>query len=209
MSEYWDRWLATVSGEKTRLDVPFIKELLQRNITNILDVGSGRGQRIKKLAQLGFRITCVDSSLQAAYYIQKVAQHPSINLNIICADMRELPFRDSTFGAAISYNVLNFFVDESEREKAIKEVQRVVTPGGVVLFFVISVEDEGAQKGIDLGNQNVQLPDGMCLHYFTCHEVESVLKSVTIHEITQFTKKDTTHDTPHIHAFIRVLAFLD
>ncbi len=209
MSEYWDRWLASVSGEKTRLDTPFIKELLQRNITSILDVGSGRGQRIKKLAQLGFRITCVDFSLQAAYYIQKVAQYPSMNMNPLCADMRELPFRDSTFGAAISYNVLNFFVDESEREKAFKEIRRVVTPGGIMLFFVISVKDEGAQKGIDLGNQNVQLPDGMCLHYFTCHELESVLKGVTIHEMTQFTKKDTTHDAPHTHAFIRVLAFLD
>lgn len=208
MSEYWDRWLTTVSGE-TRLDTPFVKELLQRNITSILDVGSGHGQKAKKMAQLGFRITCVDFSLQAAYYTQKVAQTPSLNMGVVCADIRELPFRDNTFGAAISYNVLNFFVDKSEREKAFNDVVRVIIPGGVLLFSVLSGEDEGVQKGIDLGNQNVQLPDGICLHYFTCHEVESVLKKTCIHEMTVVTQKDTTHDVPHTHVIIRVLASLD
>ena len=204
--EYWDQWL-TRRREIVRLDMLFLKELLQRGISTLLDVGSGRGGGVKELAVLGFRITCVDSSLQSIHYLRQVSQDDEIKyMNVVCADLLSLPFHDDSFGACSSMNVMNFFTDEAERERAFAEMFRVLTPGGVALFVVISDRDEGAKNGIPLGGGNFQLSDGMCLHYYTASELERILERMNILQLDHFEKVDTTHDVPHIHRGIRVLA---
>ena len=165
--EYWDHWLATSVHQKTAIHMPFVKEMLQRGISSMLDAGSGRGQRIKELAQLGFRITCVDASLTAVTHLRHLSEDPSIkHLNIVRADVLSLPFSNDSFGAALCFGVLNFFTEVSDRRRAFTEIFRVVKPGGIMLFTLMSTEDEGMKRGQLLGNSNVQLPDGVCLHYF-------------------------------------------
>jgi len=204
--EYWDNWLTRKTDYKIRVDTSFLKEMLQRGLSTVLDIGSGRGGFIKGLGKLGFRITCVDYSLQAVEYLRDVKQDPSIaHLDVVCADILSLPFHCESFGAVTSVCVMNFFLRESERENAFKEVLRVVKPGGLVFCVVMSHEDEGAKQGEQLGNRNVRLPDGICLHYYTPSEIEGLLQG-RIHEIETLHKVDTSHDTLHSHAFIRVLA---
>lgn len=205
--KYWDQWLTRTSQEG-KLDKYFLKELLQRNIITVLDLGSGRGNSIRKLAQLGFRVTCVDFSLQAVEYLHNIAQEPSVPcMNVVCADLLSLPFCDNAFGAVSSVNVMNFFTNESQRIRVIEEAFRVVKPGGVIFFSVISSEDEGTKIGESLGSGNFRLPDGVCLHYFTPSEIKALFKDSTIQEVTSFQREDTTHDVPHVHSFIRVIAF--
>jgi SAM-dependent methyltransferase len=207
--EYWDQWLARTSQEG-KLDVYFLKELLQHNITTVLDIGSGRGNSIWRLAELGFRVTCVDFSLEAVKYLHYIAQRPSIScMNVVCANLLSLPFCDNAFGSISSVNVMNFFTDESQRVCALEEAFRVVAPGGVMFFSVISCEDEGTKIGEPVGSGNFRLPDGMCLHYFTPSEMEALFKDMDIQDVTSFQRKDTTHDVPHIHSFIRVIAFCE
>ena len=205
--EFWDQWLTDTKGTERKIDVPFLKEILQRAISTVLDVGSGRGSGVRTLAELGFSVTSVDSSLKAVHYLRQISQDSFIkSWNVVCADLLSLPFRDSSFGAVTSFNVMNFFIDESERERAFAELLRVVTPGGIILVIVLSAEDMGAKRGKPLGNGNVQLKSGMCLHHFTPTELEKMLKNTNIIELNCFQQKDTFHDPPHTHAFVRALA---
>lgn len=208
--QYWDRWQSHVREKAPASDMPFLKELLQRGITTVLDVGSGSGISSKGMAFLGFRVTCVDYSLEAVRRLQHLAQdHDLPHLNVVCADLLWLPFRDESFGAVTASMVMNFFTDERERERAFKEVFRVLKPGGVVLLVVLSCDDEGAKTGVSLGNGNVELPDGIRLHYFTPKELEALVGDMTIREIACFQEEDTVHHTPHTHDLIRLLVSFD
>lgn len=204
--EYWDQWLAK-RRENIRMDKPFLKELLQRGISTLLDVGSGQGGGVKRFAELGFRVTCIDSSLQSIQYLHHLSQDPSVkHMNVVCADLLSLPFCDNSFGAVTAMNVMNFFTERSERERAFSELFRVVKPRGVMLFVVISDRDDAVKGGTPLGGGNFQLHDGICLHYYTTFELERLLQDMTILELGHHRQVDTSHDIPHAHALIRVLA---
>lgn len=208
--EYWNQWLNALREEEAHVDMQFLKQLLQRSISSILDIGAGRGIVMRELAQLGFRVTCVDYSLEAISHLQRVSQAlTNGHMDVVCADCLFLPFGDENFGAVTSFMVMNFFVDESERRNAFEEVSRVVKMGGVALVVVLSAEDEGRKGGTPLGNGNVKLPDGICLHYYTPSELETLLEDMNVEEMSCFQEEDTSHSAPHTHAFIRVLASRD
>lgn len=208
--EFWNHWQDRLTESRIRIDSFFLKEMLQRSISTVLDIGSGSGKKIETLARLGFRITCVDYSVEASHVLHRLSQDPLIkHLNVVCADILSLPFHSSSFGAVTSFNVMNFFLNEPERRRVFKETLRVLRPGGIMLIVVMSSEDEGAKVGKSLGNRNFHLPEGICLHYFTPSEMEELLEGMTIVRFNCFESIDRTHDTPHTHSLIYVLASND
>jgi len=49
------------------------------------------------------------------------------------ADARRLPFRDRTFDVVLSSLVIHNIPDSAERDRAIREIARVLKPGGRVV----------------------------------------------------------------------------
>ena len=208
--EYWDQWLAGKTKGDLFVDMLLLKEMMQRHLSTVLDIGSGDGSFIRGLGKLGFRITCVDYSQQALCYLRSISQDPTMkHMDVVCAHILSLPFFDDSFGVVTSLNVMNFFLDESEREKAFEEALRVIKPGGIFMAVVLSTEDEGRERGTPLGGGNFQLPDGKCLHYYSPSELEGLVDPLCIHKLEQFHVEDTSHDVLHTHGFIRVLGSLD
>lgn len=205
--DYWDRWLDHCKDGETTIDPFFLKEVLQRGISTILDIGSGHGKKIESLAKLGFRVSCVDYSREATHILKNVSKNPSIrHMNVIRANLLSLPFRFESFGAVTSYNVMNFFLEESQRKKAFEEMIRVLKSGGIMLIVAMSSEDRGIKSGKPLGSRNYRLPGGICLHYYIRPEIEIMLKDMNVHRLTCFQTEDRSHDEPHIHSLIYALA---
>jgi SAM-dependent methyltransferase len=98
--------------------------------SSILDVGCGHGARLAPLAS-SYRLTGVDLSAQN---LQHARTH---GFEAVQADARRLPFRDGTFDAVVSSEVIQHFDDAAPY---VREMVRVCRPGGTVLISTMNCD---------------------------------------------------------------------
>ncbi|KAJ2557374.1 tRNA methyltransferase, has a role in tRNA modification [Coemansia sp. RSA 1836] len=79
------------------------------------------------------------------------------NYECLVSDGLDLPYRDNAFDFAISIAVIHHFSSEERRRAAIRELLRIVRPGGTVLVFVWALEQNGRRK-FDESTQDVLVP---------------------------------------------------
>jgi len=125
--------------ETQRLD-----ELLQRRrpasvVPHILEVGCGTGRATRMLAASTPSLSIVDVSgamLLRASEVAKAA-NPDLALTATEASIFDLPFESDRFEMAASINVLTHLRDFPA---AIRELARVITPGGRLIFSTTSLD---------------------------------------------------------------------
>lgn len=94
----------------------------------VLDVGCGPGQDLVWLTEQGFDAVGVDLSLG----MLAEARKRGIEVPLIRADMRDLPFRSGSFGGIwASASLLH--IPKAEAEGVLRELARTVRPGHVYL----------------------------------------------------------------------------
>ncbi|MDX1534101.1 MAG: class I SAM-dependent methyltransferase [Thermoplasmata archaeon] len=101
---------------------------------DVLDVGSGTGALSQAVADAGARrVQGVDPSEGYADHATALlsADYPQVAFQV--GDAMDLGFSDGRFDAAVSGLVLNFVPDAG---RAVREMRRVVRPGGVVGAYV-------------------------------------------------------------------------
>lgn len=95
----------------------------------LLDAGCGTGLSSYMLSLRRRRVVGVDLS---EFFLRKASPlQQSPNLLRAAGDMLSLPFRDNQFDFVGSYLVISFIPDI---ERALKEIVRVLKPGGIVLI---------------------------------------------------------------------------
>ncbi len=100
-----------------------------RDRGRILEVGVGTGQVAIPLHEAGVEMTGIDlSAAMLAKLVEKGGGRPAFPL--VRTDATRLPLRDEAFGGAVVRWVLHLIPDW---EEAIREMVRVVRPGGVIV----------------------------------------------------------------------------
>jgi SAM-dependent methyltransferase len=94
----------------------------------LLNVGAGQGTFSQLLEARGFEVTSVDPSPAAVELLRGRVAGP-----VLAASAGELPFADTSFDAAVLGEVLEHIEDDLA---ALREVVRVLRPGGVVAASV-------------------------------------------------------------------------
>ncbi|GAA5795878.1 S-adenosyl-L-methionine-dependent methyltransferase [Helicostylum pulchrum] len=75
------------------------------------------------------------------------------------ADGLNLPYRDNSFDFAISIAVIHHFASPERRLQAIKDLFKIVKPGGRVLVFVWALEQtKFSKRNFEPGQQDVFVP---------------------------------------------------
>jgi SAM-dependent methyltransferase len=126
----FEKWQATrVATEPFFRKVYEQAELHLGGAETILDVAGGDGHTLDVLsADLQTGLVTVDVDGRALDRLQE--QYPGANA--VEADVRQLPFDDESFDAAISISGLDSFGNTSE---AVTEIERVLKPAGKFVFF--------------------------------------------------------------------------
>lgn len=102
---------------------------------DVLDCACGIGTQALGLAALGHRVTGTDLSPVAADRAAREAAERGLGLRTTAADMRELPFRDSSFDVVVcADNSLPHLLTPQAVRAALGEMYRVLRPGGVLLL---------------------------------------------------------------------------
>ena len=105
----------------------------------LLDFGCGYGRIGKQLIDNGFlNVVGVDSSFGMVLRGQGVCP----TLPLIHSSERGLPFADDSFDAVVICAVLTTIAEKMERKRAIKEIMRVLKPGGIVHLSEFSAPEE-------------------------------------------------------------------
>lgn len=97
----------------------------------ILDCGGCSSSIDFFLAEKGFQVYSVDLNEFLVFNGNHVAKEKHLPLKNIAADMTHLSFGDNYFDIVFSISVLEHF-DEKLRFTAIREMERVVKPGGLI-----------------------------------------------------------------------------
>jgi ubiquinone/menaquinone biosynthesis C-methylase UbiE len=96
-----------------------------------LDLGCGTGGLTVELATRGFDMYATDINIDFTEITQAKAKDRGATVQAVVAAAEELPFRNGTFDICIINNVLEHVVDW---KTTIKEVARVIKPGGIAYF---------------------------------------------------------------------------
>src|SRR5262245_660676 len=132
---------------------------------NLLDVGCGRGllligaaRRLPKGRAVGVDMWSqvdVSDNKASATLANAAAEGVPERVEVREADMRKLPFADASFDAVVaSLSIHNIYSVEGRRE-AIREIVRVLKPGGKVALMDIRHVREYAAGLLDAGMNDV------------------------------------------------------
>ncbi|MEX2451862.1 MAG: class I SAM-dependent methyltransferase [Rhodospirillales bacterium] len=123
--------------EKTLLsDSPFLGtkyDFSQVKGLRILEIGCGSGVLSCRLAREAAEVTAIDITETAVTLAKRNATGQNVTIDILNADAERMPFADNSFDYVFSWGVLHH---SSNMDNALKEVSRVLTPGGHGLVMV-------------------------------------------------------------------------
>ncbi len=104
----------------------------------ILDVGCGVGTFAYHCARAGARGTGVDYSEESIRVAKRLAGDfgVSANTEFICCDAAgRLPYDDASFDKIVAADFMEH-IDDAEKREAIREMSRVLKPGGIMVIFM-------------------------------------------------------------------------
>ncbi len=107
-----------------------VEEFLKDKTGKILDLGSGAGRHLMKIPK--GKMYLVDFSEKMIELAEKKAKKKKIDAEFAVADLTKLPYENNFFDSAIFIAALHCVEGEKNREKAIKELFRVLKKGAQV-----------------------------------------------------------------------------
>lgn len=151
-------------AEFGRIDIYLFDQLLRGRITadtRVLDAGCGGGRNSEYLLRSGVEVFAVDADSAQVERMRRVAREAAPGAppdRVQRAKLDALPFPDACFGFVICSAVLHFSRDPSEFERSVREMWRVLAPGGV--FFARLASTIGMRGRVrPMGEGWYRLPD--------------------------------------------------
>ena len=142
------KWFAAYWDRMVKLEARGLRELRDLTVAGlsgrVLEVGAGNGANFHRYPQTVTDLVATEPDGFMLERAQKRAAELKHPVELHQAPAEELPFDDASFDAAVSILVL---CSVSDQAKALKEIRRVLKPGGL-LRFIEHVRYAGALGGV-------------------------------------------------------------
>lgn len=160
-------WVAGAGQERVRSQV--LDAVALEGSERVLDFGTGSGalgiaaaQRLKS----GRVIALGETAANEAAREQAKAAGVGDKIRFESLSLPKLPYPDAHFDAVVSSRALNSLEKVEEREQAVREMARVLKPGGrIAIHEIVDVDDYArmlaGQKLPDVAIARVNLPLGL------------------------------------------------
>jgi SAM-dependent methyltransferase len=147
------------------IDIYLFDQLLRGRIPSaarVLDAGCGGGRNLVYLLRAGYDVFATDADEPAIDAVRRLAAElaPDLPADRFRAEpVERMSFADGFADVVISSAVLHFARDDAQFAAMVREMWRVLRPGG--LFFSRLASDIGIENQVvPLGGRQFLLPDG-------------------------------------------------
>ena len=175
--EYWDR-----VAEEKEFTTPFQMELFKKVVpkkARILDIGCGYGRTLQELYLSEFNdLSGIDISKKMIDKGTKLYPHLALRKY----DGSQLPFENNSLDAVILLAVLTCIISNSEQEKLIDEIQRVLRDDGILYVNDFLINSD--QRNVDRYKRYeakynkygiFELSEGVVLRHYTKVRIDELL----------------------------------
>lgn len=101
---------------------------------SVLDLGCGAGVLSEKLIEKGYAVTAADNSQDMLdLSAKRLARFPEQSYRLFRANCLNLPFADQSFHLVVCLGMFGYF---DEVTQALREIRRVLRPGGMLIISV-------------------------------------------------------------------------
>jgi len=100
----------------------------------VLDLGCGAGEASVYFALNGANATALDVSSGMLHKTTELASSRSVEVRTVQGQATDIPLPENVFDLVYANSLLHH-VDQSDREKTLCEVQRILKPGGKAVFI--------------------------------------------------------------------------
>lgn len=145
-------------------DIYLVDQLLRGRFDGrrrVLDAGCGDGRNLVYLLQRGFECHAIDRDPAAVEHVRALAGRLSGDVpadRFVAGELDALPWGGGTMDAVLCSAVLHFAADEAHFGRMLREMWRVLAPGG--LFFARLASNIGIEDRVGGAGRRVRLPDG-------------------------------------------------
>jgi SAM-dependent methyltransferase len=122
-----------------QIDIYVFDQILRGNIEDgmcVVDAGCGYGRNLVHLLRQGCKVYALDQDAAGVEHVRKLAESLGAGLpaeNFQVGSIEKMPFVDGLADVVLSSAVMHFARDEKQFRSMLKEMWRVLKPGG--LFF--------------------------------------------------------------------------
>lgn len=145
----------------------FCNEQKEDGKKRILDCGAGGTiPPLSLFKAYGYETTGIELDESAVIAANNYGKELGQELGIVVGDMTKLDFEDESFDFVYSYNSV-FHMRKEHIATSIKEMRRVLKPGGLLFVNFLSVDDFRCGDGPDLGDKEYQqMDDNPVIHSY-------------------------------------------
>ena len=156
------------------IDIYLFDQILRGRVTEgmrVLDAGCGGGRNLVLLLREGFDVCGVDESPERIAQIRELAKRlaPRLDAKSFRVEPVEaMSHDDASMDVVISSAVLHFARDDAHWHAMVREIWRVLAPGG--LLFARLATSVAQPALVPLGGRRYLMPDGS-ERYLVDHEI--------------------------------------
>ena len=166
-----------------------------------IDIGAGEGRNSLYLAAQGFDVYAVEPSRVGADKILQRAKEKDVKITVLNTDILSAIKNLDNIGFAVALTSLEHMEDAYLLE-AVKEIKRVLKPGGYIYIIVFTEDDPGSKRDL----QNASECALFIKHYFKKGELRELFSEFEIFEYLEYIKIDKTHGPVHFHGKAKLFA---
>ncbi|HEX4346122.1 MAG TPA: class I SAM-dependent methyltransferase [Vicinamibacterales bacterium] len=155
---------ARLQDEFGSIDIYLFDQLLRGRFDarrRIIDAGCGSGRNLPYFLRNGFDVRAADADASAVQSVRRLGASlvPGFEAERVHhGALDALPWEGESADAVICSAVLHFSRDEAEFVSIVRELWRVLVPGG--LFFARLASSIGIETHLPVTRGRVRLPDG-------------------------------------------------
>ncbi|HET6217271.1 MAG TPA: class I SAM-dependent methyltransferase [Acidobacteriaceae bacterium] len=130
--------MMSVQEQFGQIDIYVFDQILRGNITpgmRVLDAGCGYGRNLVYLLRVGSEIFALDADADGVEHVRQLSTSLNTGLpaeNFQVGSIERMPFPDSLADVVICSSVLHFARDDRHFREMLKELWRVLRPGGML-----------------------------------------------------------------------------